>query len=350
MKDFYSVLYEAVLVAFGKILSKYDVFTQGVIMRDIGKEIVVYLNKHGFGFQETDSLEDLTTLINLFVKNGFAESLEVTPAEHGDNYIWTNLYGLSAYKELYELALNPFLACPLNLCMSYVAGKHKKKLKMHRKVFKSESVTEAQYELVDDNDPDGNLDELVLLSAQLFEIADEKQKLFYHQSITDMLTGLYNHRHVLDKGERIFEYAKKNQNPIAILIFDIDYFKLVNDTFGHSTGDAVLRKLADICLKSVRETDFLARYGGEEFLVMLPNTHLTSAMEIAERLRQEVETTEFDDGRGHKVHITISIGIAYEHNQELSFDVALKNADKALYQAKDEGRNRIVVNKNNGHG
>ena len=350
MKYFHSVLYEAVLVAFGKILAKYDVFTQGIIMRDIGKEVVAYLNEHGFGFQETDSVEDLTTLINLFVKNGFAEALEITPAENGDNYIWTNLYGLSAYKKLYDLALNPFLACPLNLCMFYVAGKHKKKLKMHRKEFKSESITEAQYELVDDNDSDGNLDELVLQSARLFEIADEKQKLFHHQSITDTLTGLYNLRHVLDMGERIFEQAKKNQNSIAILIFDIDYFKLVNDTFGHSTGDSVLRKLADICRQFVRETDLLARYGGEEFVVILPNTHLIRAMEIAERLRIGVETTAFDDGRGNTVHITISVGIACENNQELSFDAALKNADKALYQAKHEGRNRIAAHKNTERG
>ncbi len=87
MQNFQTVLYEAVLVAFGKILAKYDVFTQGVIMRDIGKEVVAYLNEHGFDFQETGSVEDLNTLINLFVKNGFAEALEVTPADKGDNYI-----------------------------------------------------------------------------------------------------------------------------------------------------------------------------------------------------------------------------------------------------------------------
>jgi len=87
MENFRSVLYEAVLVAFGKILAKYDVFTQGVIMRDIGKEILVFLNENGFGFQETDSVEDLTTLINLFLENGFAGALEITPAEKGDNYI-----------------------------------------------------------------------------------------------------------------------------------------------------------------------------------------------------------------------------------------------------------------------
>jgi GGDEF domain-containing protein len=94
---------------------------------------------------------------------------------------------------------------------------------------------------VDDFHPEGNLDELVLQSARLFEIADEKQKLFHHQSITDTLTGLYNRRYILEEGRRIFEHAKESQLPIAMLLFDIDHFKLVNDTFGHSTGDAVLR-------------------------------------------------------------------------------------------------------------
>ena len=343
MKDFHYALYEAVLVAFGKILAKYDAFTQGVIMRDIGKEVIVYLNEHGFGFQETDSVDDLSSLINMFVENGFADALEVTPTEQGDNYIWKNLYGLEAYKKLYDLALNPFLACPLNLCMCYVADKHHKKLKMHRKEFISDSITEAQYELVDDNDPDGNLDELVLKSARLFEIADEKQKLFHDQAITDPLTGLHNLRYLLNEGAYLFEQAKINRLPIAILIFDIDYFKLVNDTFGHKSGDAVLQKLADICRQSLRETDLLARYGGDEFVVLLPNTNLQRAMEIAERLRKEVEAATFDDEMGNISQITISIGVSLEIDQELSLDAALQNADMALYQAKENNRNQIVV-------
>ena len=226
---------------------------------------------------------------------------------------------------------------------SAVAGKHKKKLKMHRKVFKDESVTEAQYELVDDDEPGGNMDDLVLQSARLFEIADEKQKLFHHQSITDTLTGLYNLRHILDEGERIFKQAKKSRLPIAILIFDIDHFKLVNDTFGHSAGDAVLRALGDIFRQSVRETDLVARYGGEEFVAILPNTSLSSALEIAERLRKGVEMTTFGDGKGNKISITISIGIDCADVQALSFDAALQNADKALFQAKNAGRNRVAV-------
>ncbi|NLF49862.1 MAG: GGDEF domain-containing protein [Leptolinea sp.] len=343
MENFKPLLYEAVLVAFGKILAKYDAFTQGVIMRDIGKEIIDYLNGHGFDFSESGSPEDLNTLIDLFVKNGFAESLDVTPADKGDNYIWKNLYGISAYKELYDLALNPFLACPLNLCMCYVAGKNKKKLVMHRKEFVNDSITEAQYELVDDNTPDANLDELVLKSARLFEIADEKQKLFHHQALTDTLTGLSNIRCLEEKGKRFFNRAKEDNTPLAVLMCDIDFFKQVNDTYGHCTGDDVLRKLADIFRNSVRETDIICRYGGEEFVVLLPNTPEHRAIEIAERLRQGVEEAVFDDGLGGHIYLTISIGLNPNGEQAETLETAIQRADKALFRAKHEGRNAVVV-------
>jgi diguanylate cyclase (GGDEF)-like protein len=224
-----------------------------------------------------------------------------------------------------------------------VAGKHKKKLLMHRKEFVNESVTEAQYELVDDDDLEGNLNELVLKSARLFEIADEKQKLYHQQSITDSLTGLHNLRYILEEGERLFNHAKEEQLPIAILMLDIDYFKVVNDTFGHHTGDNVLCKLAEICRKSMRETDLIGRYGGEEFVVILPNTMPERAREIAERLRKGVEATVFNEGEGVNVNLTISIGINNEKSQDLTFGLALQNADRALYFAKHKGRNQIAV-------
>jgi diguanylate cyclase (GGDEF)-like protein len=342
MENFRTILYEAVLVAFGKTLAKYDVFTQGVIMRDIGKEILSYMGKSGYPLTETGSVQDLQVLIDLFVKNGFAEKLEITPADKGDTYIWTNLYGGKAYKELYDLALNPFLACPLNLCMCYVTGKYNKKLLMHRKIFKSETVTEAQYELVDDDDLTGSLDGLVLQSARMFEIADEKQKLFHHLSITDTLTGLHNLRHIQEEGKRIFQQAQLNRQPIASLVLDIDHFKRVNDTFGHSAGDAVLRSLGDLFRQSLRETDLVARYGGEEFIVILPNTQFPAAMEIAERLRKSVEQTAFGDGKGNQIHITISIGIAHAHTADIPFELFLQHADHALFQAKHQGRNQTI--------
>jgi hypothetical protein len=114
MEDFHEVLYEAVLVAFGKILAKYNVFAQRDILEDVGKEIIDYLNLHGFQFEESGELRDLEVLTDLFVKNGFADAVEIEPADKGQTYTWRNLHGIAAYQELYEIADNPFLSCPLN--------------------------------------------------------------------------------------------------------------------------------------------------------------------------------------------------------------------------------------------
>jgi hypothetical protein len=96
MNDFKKVLYEGVLVAFGKILAKYNAFAQGSILRDVGKELIEYLNRHGFQFEEKGGLEDLSRMIKLFVGNGFAERLDVEPMDRGNNYVWHNLYGINA--------------------------------------------------------------------------------------------------------------------------------------------------------------------------------------------------------------------------------------------------------------
>lgn len=345
MNDFKDTLYEAVLVAFGKTLAKYDAFTQGVIMRDIGKEIIDYLNEHGFGFTETGSMDDLNQLIDLFVKNGFAESLKVTPADKGDTYLWTNLYGGAAYKELYDLALNPFLSCPLNLCMYYVAGKHKKKLVMHRKTFLNERETEAQYEIVDDETPEGYMDELVVDSARMFELAYERQRLYHQQVNTDYLTGLHSRQSIMEKGSKLYHYAQVDGKSFSMLIIDVDHFKGINDSFGHTSGDMVLRNLAGLFLKSVRDSDIVGRLGGEEFAILLPNTVEERALEIAERLRKEVESIHMDDGKGNQVSVTISIGVAFSHDVEKDFEQFIEQADSAMYEAKNRGRNTTYVYK-----
>ncbi|MDB9822344.1 hypothetical protein OAC89_01425 [Deltaproteobacteria bacterium] len=176
MEDFQRVLYEAVLVAFGKILAKYNTFAQGYILRDVGTEIIGYLNKHGFQFEETGELDDLDTLTNLFIKNGFAEALEIEPAENGKKYIWRNLFGIAAYKELYDIADNPFLSCPLNLCLYSLADKHNKTMQLHEKSFDMQNkVAESEYELVDKETPqEGTFDPLVIENARLYELAQER--------------------------------------------------------------------------------------------------------------------------------------------------------------------------------
>jgi diguanylate cyclase (GGDEF)-like protein len=349
MENFKTTLYEAVLVSFAKILAKYDLFTQNIIMRDIGKDLIGYLNEHGFEFNETGSIDDLDRLIDLFIKNGFAESLTVTPAEHGINYSWKNLYGIDAYRELYDLSLNPFLACPLNLAMYYISGEYGKKLVMHRKDFVSDSIIEAQCELVDDDTPPAEwvLDEMVVDSARMFEIAYERQKLYLQQVNTDYLTGLHSRRFIVEKGDRLFHYSRVDGRPFSVLVMDIDHFKEINDTYGHITGDSILLQLAEILKKAIRESDLVGRIGGEEFLFLLPGTPLDHAIDVAERLRKEVELHEFTNQADDKIEMTISIGVVYDDGHMEDFKALVEKGDAALYKAKKNGRNRIINLKSN---
>ena len=179
MQDFEKRLYEALLVAYGKILSKYNAFAQGSILRDVGKEIVDYMQKHGFEFEEKGTVEDLANLTRLFVENGFTETLDIKPADKGQTYTWHNLYGIDAYKELHEISDNPFLACPLNLCLFYLTEKLNKTMLLHRKTFDMQTNTVvAQYELVDKKASDETgLDPLVIENARLYELAQERADL-----------------------------------------------------------------------------------------------------------------------------------------------------------------------------
>ena len=190
MPDFERRLYEALLVSYGKILAKYDAFAQGSILRDVGKEIIDYLNRHGFAFEETGAVSDLAKLTELFVKNGFVGKLDVEPANPGNNYIWHDLYGVDAYRELHEVSDNPFLACPLNLCLYYVAEKHGKTMRLLKKSFDVESgKVESQYEVVDAEPPKpGAVDPLVIENIRLYEIARER---------ADRLQKAYDEIHTL---------------------------------------------------------------------------------------------------------------------------------------------------------
>jgi hypothetical protein len=174
--EFKRHLYEALLVSYGKILAKYDAFTQASILRDVGKEIIDYLNRRDFKFTETGQEADLATLTELFVKNGFVGTLDVQPANPGNNYIWRDLYGVDAYRELHEISDNPFLACPLNLCLYYLADKHGKSMRLLKKSFDTKDGTvESQYEVVEKAPlQPGTVDPLVIENARLYQIACDR--------------------------------------------------------------------------------------------------------------------------------------------------------------------------------
>jgi two-component system cell cycle response regulator len=172
------------------------------------------------------------------------------------------------------------------------------------------------------------------------ELRQRNQELD-HISRTDALTGLRNRRHVQEYLARLVSLARRTAEPIAVLVVDVDHFKLVNDRHGHDAGDTVLRQVAERMARSVRLEDMVGRWGGEEFLVVLPNTAVAGAAELAERLRQVVAEAPCQLGGGDAVQVTISIGCAASLTADAG--TLVRSADTALYEAKEAGRNRVVV-------
>jgi len=161
-------------------------------------------------------------------------------------------------------------------------------------------------------------------------------------SITDALTGLYNRRYMESHVGALVEQAAARGKPLTVLVLDIDYFKSVNDSFGHDAGDDVLREFALRIKKSIRGIDLACRYGGEEFVVLMPETDLAVATMVAERLRRWMASEPFSINKGARViDVTISIGLAGLGGNDDAAAV-LKRADQALYRAKRDGRNRVV--------
>ena len=164
-------------------------------------------------------------------------------------------------------------------------------------------------------------------------------------SITDGLTKLYNHRYFQDEMARAFEESQRYQRPLSLAIIDIDFFKKINDTYGHAVGDEVLKCVAKIFQESIRATDLAARYGGEEFAVMMPETELQDAITFAEKIRALIEETPFRTSAG-PLHATVSVGVAsVPHTKIHAAKGVVVAADKALYRAKRSGRNRVEAEK-----
>lgn len=158
----------------------------------------------------------------------------------------------------------------------------------------------------------------------------------------DYLTGLYNRRFFMERFVEEFAWTARYREPLSVFMLDIDYFKNINDTYGHECGDEILKQIAKTLTSSLRTEDIVARYGGEEFIVLLPNTNAYGAMTAAELLRSAIQQKDFCCSDMH-LHLTISIGVTtYDYGSELSIDAIMGRADNALYAAKKGGRNRVV--------
>ena len=182
---------------------------------------------------------------------------------------------------------------------------------------------------------------LVSVAIDITERKKLEEKL-HQQATTDPLTKIYNRRYFFAIAQQELERSQRYNHPLSIIIFDIDYFKKVNDAHGHAVGDDVLCKLTSDCLDNLRENDIFARYGGEEFVILLPETNEKQAKQMAERIRKGCAETPLDIGVA-TVNITISLGVSSLNGKEVALDQLLLRADKALYQAKEGGRNRVSV-------
>ena len=178
--------------------------------------------------------------------------------------------------------------------------------------------------------------------------ANVYSEILQHATL-DALTGFYNRSQLEERIKQEVANAKRQHAPLCGIMTDIDYFKKVNDTYGHATGDLVLKTIAKVIRGQLREYDIAGRYGGEEFSLLLPFTNINEAQMVAERLRRTIENTVIDISKVNNendvktIQITLSLGVYQIKESDSDVDL-MKKADKALYQAKNTGRNRVVIN------
>ena len=178
------------------------------------------------------------------------------------------------------------------------------------------------------------------LETSIRDLKQEEDSL-RHKAESDSLTGLANHAHVIAVLESVINASKQTDEPVCVMMADLDFFKQVNDTHGHLTGDAVLREIAARINSVVRDIDTVGRYGGEEFIVIFNKTKLEVAAEVAERLREHIADSPINV-QGNSIPMTISIGVCIVRADD---DVSsiVGRADAALYEAKHSGRNCVKV-------
>jgi diguanylate cyclase (GGDEF)-like protein len=174
------------------------------------------------------------------------------------------------------------------------------------------------------------------------DVESQYHEEIYRLTIVDGLTQIHNKRYLYEALEREFIRSRRHNRHIAVLMFDIDHFKRINDLHGHLAGDYVLKELARLVQSRIRRDEVFARYGGEEFCIILPETMLEGAVELGERLRQQAEehTFVFQQDR---IKATISVGCAVLSEQDRNAAELLKRADEKLYEAKNAGRNRVCA-------
>jgi diguanylate cyclase (GGDEF)-like protein len=181
---------------------------------------------------------------------------------------------------------------------------------------------------------------LILLLLWLALRQFRRSRKLHRMAMTDSLTGIANRRHIEELARRALTQARAQAEPLCVLAVDVDHFKAVNDAFGHAVGDQVLIRIAQACRQVLRRFDILGRQGGEEFLVVLPDTSMEVALQIADRLRRKISSLALST-IAPDLHVTVSVGAAQADHEKDDLAELIRRADVALYRAKDAGRDRV---------
>lgn len=180
-----------------------------------------------------------------------------------------------------------------------------------------------------------------LLTLKTVELENMRKQLTI-EATTDVLSGLYNRRYFYNISKQYYLTANKYNQELSVLMIDIDTFKNINDTYGHTVGDKIIESSAKILTKVTRNSDIVARYGGEEFIILLTETGIDNAEELAERIRVTIENNHIVLDSGEVVHITVSIGVTQLNNtKDKNIEMTIKRCDNALYESKNKGRNMV---------
>jgi len=254
-----------------------------------------------------------------------------TAAHLGERVIVDNIHTHRYWKNFTQLAREADIAA----CWSDPIMSSKGDLLGTFAIYKRfpSSPTDKDFELIN------FASNLASIAIENFRVQEELERRAYF----DHLTGLVNRRQFFEQCETILNQSKEAHLSLAIMMMDVDHFKQVNDDYGHKSGDLALQKLAETSLSILRKEDLIARIGGEEFAILLPLTGKKEALLIAERLRANIESCSLFSPDNEKIHITVSLGVAFKQGGRCSVDELLNKADKALYRSKALGRNCVYL-------
>jgi diguanylate cyclase (GGDEF)-like protein len=245
--------------------------------------------------------------------------------------------------------LNTVIAIIIAYCLSYYNGTiTDKALEItQNELEKNTELTQTLERKVEErtielSDSNKRLKQEIEERKQAEEALMDSERRFRELSIVDELTSLYNSRHFYSQLKIELERSNRYNQPLTILLLDLDDFKVLNDTYGHIEGDKVLRRLGQVIKKCLRKTDSAYRYGGEEFTILLPMTISVNGVVIAERIRTEFNNETFCPEPGQDIHLTVSIGIAQYKSQE-DMKAFVNRVDQVMYRAKKNGKDRVCL-------